>query len=159
MGSPTDVHFEAVKRILRYLKGTLGSGLPIHHSPVPSLLVAYSDADWAGCPDTRRSTTGYCVFLGKTLISWSAKKQRTVSRSSAEAEYRALAHACADTIWIRVFFMNFTSLFLNQFFFIVTIYLQPTWLPILSSIPALNMLLLIIILSVNVLLLEVIKCG
>ncbi|XP_021820576.1 uncharacterized protein LOC110762280 [Prunus avium] len=101
MGSPTDVHFEAVKRILRYLKGTLGYGLPIHLSPAPSLLVAYSDADWAGCPDTRRSTTGYCVFLGKTLISWSAKKQRTVSRSSAEAEYRALAHACADTIWIQ----------------------------------------------------------
>ncbi|KAI5330217.1 hypothetical protein L3X38_029615 [Prunus dulcis] len=101
MGSPTDVHFEAVKRILRYLKGTLGFGLPIHHSPVPSLLVAYSDADWAGCPDTRRSTTGYCVFLGKTLISWSAKKQRTVSRSSAEAEYRAPAHACANTIWIQ----------------------------------------------------------
>ncbi|KAI5337531.1 hypothetical protein L3X38_016802 [Prunus dulcis] len=101
MGSPTDVHFEAVKRILRYLKGTLRSGLPIHLSPVPSLLVAYSDADWAGCPDTRRSTTGYCVFLGKTLISWSAKKQRTVSRSSADAEYRALAHACADTIWIQ----------------------------------------------------------
>ncbi|CAL9029439.1 unnamed protein product [Prunus brigantina] len=101
MGSPTDLHFEAVKRILRYLKGTLGYGLPIHLSPAPSLLVAYSDADWAGCPDTRRSTTGYCVFLGKTLISWSAKKQRTVSRSSAEAEYRALAHASADTIWIQ----------------------------------------------------------
>ncbi|XP_021815809.1 uncharacterized protein LOC110758292 [Prunus avium] len=101
MGSPSDVHFEAVKRILRYLKGTLGVGLPVRRSPDCSFLVAYSDADWAGCPDTRRSTTGYCVFLGPNLISWSSKKQPTVSRSSAEAEYRALAYACADTLWIQ----------------------------------------------------------
>ncbi|CAL2247735.1 unnamed protein product [Prunus armeniaca] len=101
MGSPRDVHFEAVKRILRYLKGTLGVNLPVRWSPDCSFLVAYSDADWAGCPDTRRSTTGYCVFLGPNLISWSAKKQPTVSRSSAEAEYRALAYACADTLWIQ----------------------------------------------------------
>jgi hypothetical protein len=101
MGSPSDVHFEAVKRILRYLKGTLGVGLPICKSPDCSFLVAYSDADWAGCLDTRRSTTGYCIFLGPNLISWSAKKQPTVSRSSTEAEYRALAYACADTLWIQ----------------------------------------------------------
>lgn len=101
MSSPSDTHMEAVKRILRYLKGTLGHGLSLFRSSDPSLLIAYSDADWAGCPDTRRSTTGYCIFLGPNLISWSAKKQRTVSRSSAEAEYRALAYACADTIWIQ----------------------------------------------------------
>ncbi|XP_021826915.1 uncharacterized protein LOC110767631 [Prunus avium] len=101
MGSPTDLHMEAVKRILRYLKGTLGHGLPLRRSTASSILVAYSDADWAGCPDTRRSTTGYCMFLGANLISWSAKKQRTVSRSSAKAEYHALAYACADTIWIQ----------------------------------------------------------
>ncbi|CAL2259563.1 unnamed protein product [Prunus armeniaca] len=101
MGYPTDLHMEAVKRILQYLKGTLGHGLPFHPSPHSTILVAYSDADWVGCPDTRRSTTGYCVFLRSNLISWSAKKQRTVSRSSAEAEYRALAYACADTIWIQ----------------------------------------------------------
>ncbi|XP_021834130.1 uncharacterized protein LOC110773931 [Prunus avium] len=101
MSSPSDTHLEAVKRILRYLKGTLGHGLSLYCSANPSLLIAYSDADWAGCPDTRRSTTGYCIFLGPNLISWSAKKQRTVSRSSAEAEYRALAYACADTIWIQ----------------------------------------------------------
>ena len=63
-------------------------------------MTAYSDADWAGCPDTRRSTFGFCVFLGNNLISWSSKRQVTVSRSSAEAEYRAVAHAVADTIWI-----------------------------------------------------------
>ncbi|XP_021809166.1 uncharacterized protein LOC110752753 isoform X2 [Prunus avium] len=69
VGSPTDVHYEAVKRILRYLKGTLGHGLPIRHSTDSSFLVAFSDADWAGCPNTRRSTNGYCVFLGSNLIS------------------------------------------------------------------------------------------
>ena len=63
-------------------------------------LHAYSDADWAGCPDTRRSTSGFCVFLGPNLISWSAKKQPTVSRSSAESEYRSLAQVCAETVWI-----------------------------------------------------------
>ncbi|KAJ9564143.1 hypothetical protein OSB04_000109 [Centaurea solstitialis] len=64
-------------------------------------LVAYSDADWGGCPDSRRSTSGYCVFLGDNLLSWSAKRQPTVSRSSAEAEYRGVANAVAETTWIR----------------------------------------------------------
>lgn len=101
MGSPTDLHKEAVKCILRCLKGTLGHGLPLHWSTDSSILIAYSDADWAGCPDTRLSTTGNCVFLGENLISWSTKKQCTVSHSSAEVEYRALAYACDDTIWIQ----------------------------------------------------------
>ena len=100
MHDPRIPHYNHVKRILRYLKGTLDLGLHINKSS-PTSLTAYSDADWAGCPDTRRSTSGFCVFLGNNLVSWSSKRQVTVSRSSAEAEYRVVAHAVADTVWLR----------------------------------------------------------
>jgi hypothetical protein len=100
MHKPREPHLALVKRILRYVKGTLSSGLHIGTGPVNSL-TAYSDADWAGCPDSRRSTSGFCVYLGDNLISWSSKRQTTVSRSSAEAEYRAVAHAVAECCWIR----------------------------------------------------------
>lgn len=85
MHAPREPHLALVKRILRYVKGTLSSGLHIDTGPVDTL-IAYSDADWAGCPDSRRSTSGYCVYLGDTLVSWSSKRQTTVSRSSAKAE-------------------------------------------------------------------------
>ncbi|GKC27796.1 ribonuclease H-like domain-containing protein [Tanacetum coccineum] len=64
-------------------------------------LVAYSDADWAGCPATQRSTSRYCVFLGNNLLSWSSKRQPTLSRSSTEAEYRGVANVVAKTCWLR----------------------------------------------------------
>ncbi|GJX61652.1 ribonuclease H-like domain-containing protein [Tanacetum coccineum] len=64
-------------------------------------LVAYSDADWAGCPTIRRSTSGYCVFLGNNLLSWSAKRQPTLSCSSVEEEYRGVANVVAETCWLR----------------------------------------------------------
>ena len=98
MHDPREPHFNALKRILRFVQGTLSYGLQLFSSTTESL-VAYSDADWAGCPDTHRSTSGYCVFLGNNLISWSSKRQVTVSRSSAEAEYRAVAHAVAETVF------------------------------------------------------------
>jgi hypothetical protein len=99
MHASTEDHFRALKCILRYVKGTVHHGLQLHRNPSRDLL-AYSDADWAGCPNTRRSTTGYLIFLGPNLISWCSKKQSTVSRSSAEAEYRSLAVPTAEVAWI-----------------------------------------------------------
>jgi hypothetical protein len=100
MHAPRDSHFSLIKRVLRYLKGTLDLGLVLYRSSTHSL-VAYSDADWAGCPDTRRSTSGFCMYLGDNLISWSSRRQTTVSRSSAEAEYRAVATCVAESCWVR----------------------------------------------------------
>jgi hypothetical protein len=95
MHDPQEPHLTAMKRILRYLRGTPDFGLLLRRSS-SSDLVVYTDANWAGCPDTRRSTSGYAVFLGDNLVSWSAKRQTVVSRSSAEAEYRAVANGVAE---------------------------------------------------------------
>ncbi|XP_073362573.1 secreted RxLR effector protein 161-like [Aegilops tauschii subsp. strangulata] len=100
MHDPRDCHLSIIKRILRYVRGTSTYGPLLQASPSTDI-VAYSDEDWAGCPDTRRSTSGYCVYLGNTLIRWSTKRQATVSRSSVEAEYRAVANAVADCVWLR----------------------------------------------------------
>ncbi|XP_025791918.1 uncharacterized protein LOC112873111 [Panicum hallii] len=100
MHDPREPHLAALKRILRYVRGTLHLGLSLRPSSQFELVV-YSDADWAGCQDTRKSTSGYAVFLGDNLVSWSSKRQNTVSRSSAEAEYCAVANAVAEATWIR----------------------------------------------------------
>jgi hypothetical protein len=89
---PTIVHWTAVKHILQFLKHTMNFIFMIRRSP--SIMVsAFSDTDWARCTDDRKSTRGFVVFLGPNLISWCAKKQKTVSRSSTEAEYKAMADA------------------------------------------------------------------
>ena len=99
MHAPSEHHFQAVKRILRYIKGTLHFGLKITPSTTFNIS-AFSDADWAGCLDTSRSTSEYAIFLGDNLVSWTSKKQSTVSRSSAESEYRALALTAAKVKWL-----------------------------------------------------------
>ncbi|GJU72942.1 ribonuclease H-like domain-containing protein [Tanacetum coccineum] len=99
MHDPREPHFSALKRILRYVQGTLDYGLQLFSSTTDSL-IAYTDADWAGCLTTRRSTSGYYVFLGNNLLSWSSKRQPTLSHFSAEAEYRGVANAVAETCWI-----------------------------------------------------------
>ncbi|GKD22695.1 ribonuclease H-like domain-containing protein [Tanacetum coccineum] len=100
MHDPREPHFTALKRILLYVRSTLDYGLQLYVSSTAQL-TAYTDADWAGCPVTRRSTSGYCVFLGDNLLSWSAKRQVTLSRFSAEAEYRGVANVVAETVRIR----------------------------------------------------------
>lgn len=99
LSAPLTTHLPAVKRILRYPKGTLDLGIVFRPSSGPLKLHVFANADWVDCPDIWRSTSGFCVFLGPNLISWSAMKQPTVSHSSAESEYRSLAQVCAETVW------------------------------------------------------------
>jgi hypothetical protein len=100
MQAPRHLHFSAVQRIIKYLLGTSRRGLFFPNNSTLQLQ-AYSDADWAGCPDTRKSTTGWCMFLGNAAISWKCKKQDSVSKSSTEAEYRAMSAACSEIVWLR----------------------------------------------------------
>ncbi|XP_057425714.1 uncharacterized mitochondrial protein AtMg00810-like [Lotus japonicus] len=100
MHAPCTDHMLALKCILRYVQGTIHFGLSLTPSPIQKL-ISYTDADWGGCPDTRRSTSGYCVFLGDNLISWSSKRQPTLSRSNAEAEYRGVANVVSESCWLR----------------------------------------------------------
>jgi len=100
MHRSTKLHWQAVKRILRYLKHTITHRVLLQKTSSHTLQ-AFSDADWAGCPDGRSSTRVYCVFLGSNLIFWSSRKKPTVSRSSTEAEYKSVASTAAELLWIK----------------------------------------------------------
>ena len=99
MHTPRVSHLHAVHRVLRFLKGTIGRGLLFRRHSILNLEV-YTDADYAGSVVDCRSISGYCTFLGGNLITWRSKKQKVVSRSSAEAEFRALAQGLCEALWI-----------------------------------------------------------
>ena len=100
MHDPRSGHLDVVYRILRYLKNSPGTRLLFKshgHLDVES----YCDVDWASCLDDRRSTSGYCIFVGANLVSWRSKKQSVVSRSATKAEYRAMSHGLSEMLWVR----------------------------------------------------------
>ncbi|KAJ0717335.1 putative RNA-directed DNA polymerase [Helianthus annuus] len=100
MHSPTNGHLKVAFGLLRYLKQSPGRGV-LFSKGSHFDLVAYADSGWAKCLETRKSITGYCVFLGNSMVSWKSKKQMTVSRSSAEAEYRSVCAVACEVVWIK----------------------------------------------------------
>jgi hypothetical protein len=99
MHAPKTTHLETVDRILKYLKGSLGQVIWMRKNETNSI-IGYSYADWAGSYD-RKSTTGYCTFVGGNLMTWKIKKQNVVARSSVEAKYRVMASTANELIWIK----------------------------------------------------------
>lgn len=104
--APRQEHFEAAVRVVRYLKGSPGQGILLRADSSLSL-TGWCDSDWAACPLTRRSLTGWIVFLGHSPISWKTKKQATVARSSAEAEYRSMASLTCELKWLKGLLLSF----------------------------------------------------
>ncbi|XP_041017956.1 uncharacterized mitochondrial protein AtMg00810-like [Juglans microcarpa x Juglans regia] len=102
---PCQPHFTAVQRILRYLKSRPGQG---HFFPSSSKLQlrAFCDSNWAGCPDTRRSVSGFSIFLGDSLVSWKSKKQVTMSQSSAEAKCMSMVSTCFELLRLSILFKD-----------------------------------------------------
>ncbi|XP_070009580.1 uncharacterized mitochondrial protein AtMg00810-like [Nicotiana sylvestris] len=100
---PMQSHMDAALRVVRYIKTTAGFGL-LMPSEGSGKFEAYCDSDWDGCLQTRRSITGYVVKFGNALVSWKSKKQETVARSSAEAEFRSMASTVAELTWLTVLF-------------------------------------------------------
>jgi len=100
ISAPSDVHLQAAHKVLRYIKSNPGQGL-MYSTDSELCLNAFSDADWATCKDTRRSVSSYCVYIGTSLVSWKSKKQSVASRSSTKSEYRSMAQATCEIIWLQ----------------------------------------------------------
>ncbi|GJU49288.1 retrovirus-related pol polyprotein from transposon TNT 1-94 [Tanacetum coccineum] len=100
MAKPTEKHLTAVKRVFRYLKGTINMGL-WYLRDTGFNLTAFADADHIGCQDSRKSTSGSAQFLGEKLVSWSSKKQKCTAMPTTEAEYISLSSCCAQILWMR----------------------------------------------------------
>ena len=103
--APTAIHWTAVKRILRYLKGTIDLQLK-YDGGGSSIIEGHCDADWGDCLESRRSTTGYAFHISGACVSWTRKRQPTVALSSTEAEYMACVAACREIKWL----LNFEAL-------------------------------------------------
>ena len=104
--SPTVVHWQAAIHLLKYIKKQPGQGIFLS-AQSSTQIRAFCDSDYGMCLDTRRSTTGFCVFVGDSLISWKSKRQSVVSRSSTEAEYRAMAITTTELVWMRQLLKDF----------------------------------------------------
>ena len=102
MENPAKIHWEAVKRVFRYISNTRNHGLKFRRGENLEIR-GFCDSDWGGCPDTRRSTSGYVFILGGAAVSWSSKRQMTVAMSSCEAEYLAATHAAKEALWLSSF--------------------------------------------------------
>ncbi|XP_070003571.1 secreted RxLR effector protein 161-like [Nicotiana sylvestris] len=113
MQTPTRSHMDAATRVVRYLKQAPGMGVIMRRGPADAL-TGFCDSDWAACPISRRSVSGYLVKFGDSLISWRSKKQHIVARSSAEAEYKSMASAVAEIVWLRGLFAELGTQFINQ---------------------------------------------
>ncbi|GAV76367.1 hypothetical protein CFOL_v3_19842, partial [Cephalotus follicularis] len=100
MHNPYSIQMDSVIRILRYLKGAPGKGI-LFQKQDHIKVKAFTDADWANSPDDRRSTSGYCAFVGGNLVAWRSKKQDVVARNSADAKFRAMAQGICEVLWIR----------------------------------------------------------
>lgn len=101
MEHPSKTHVTAIKRILRYLKGTSDYGILLTNTPNNLKFYIYSDSDYAGCIKTRRSTTGFCLMIGTGIVSWCSERQSSVSHSTAESEYIAASQASRELVWLQ----------------------------------------------------------
>ncbi|KAL8132882.1 hypothetical protein AgCh_008381 [Apium graveolens] len=105
LSAPAQSHLNAAQHVLRYLKGTLNVGL-FYKANISLELIAYCDTDWGTCPFSARSLSGYAIFLGSSLISSKTKKQKTVSKSTAEAEYRSMSYTTSELVWLEGLFID-----------------------------------------------------